>query len=335
MPRTVTVSYAGAANAALERAMREYPSALLFGEDVAKPGGIFGVTKGLQKQFGDRVFDTPISESVILGGAVGSAMMGMRPIVEIMWADFSLVALDQLVNQAANVRYNSRGRLSAPMTVRTQQGIAPGACAQHAQSLEAIFAHIPGLQVCMPSNAQDAYDLLLSAIASDDPSIVIENRTLYHGEKVEIQVDTEIQPVGGARVRRLGGDVTIVSWGSTVNVALQAAESLAARGIDAEVVDLRWLRPYDLDTVLESVSRTGRLVAVQEAHIAGGFAAEVLAAVSESGVPLSSPPRRVGTPDARIPAAPVLAAALAPTRQSVEAAVERCLGRPPEPVSTG
>ncbi|MBL5974675.1 MAG: acetoin dehydrogenase [Candidatus Leucobacter sulfamidivorax] len=327
MPRTVTASYAGAANAALERALCEYPNALLFGEDVARPGGIFGVTKGLHKQFGERVFDTPISESVILGGAVGSAMMGMRPIVEIMWADFSLVALDQLVNQAANVRYNSRGRLSAPMTVRTQQGIAPGACAQHAQSLEAIFAHIPGLQVCMPANAQDAYDLLLSAIASEDPAIVIENRTLYHGEKVDIQVDTEIQSVGGARVKRQGDDVTIVSWGATVNVALQAAETLAARGIDAEVIDLRWLRPYDLDSILESVSRTGRLVVVQEAHTAVGFAAEVIAAVSESGVPLLSPPSRVGTPDARIPAAPVLATTLAPSPQKIEAAVERSVGR--------
>lgn len=325
MPRTVKVSYAGAVNAALERALNEYPNALLFGEDVAKPGGIFGVSKGLHKKFGDRVFDTPISESVILGGAVGSAMMGMRPIAEIMWADFFLVALDQVVNQAANVRYNSRGRLSVPMTVRTQQGIAPGACAQHAQSLEAIFAHIPGLQVCMPATVQDAYDLLLSAIASDDPTIVIENRTLYHGEKVEIEIDTEIQPIGGAQVRRSGADVTVVSWGSTVNMVLKAADSLVARGIDAEVIDLRWVRPFDFRTVLESVNRTRRLVVAQEAHTTGGFGAEIVAAVTESGVSLLSPPCRIGTPDARIPAAPTLVAALAPTQQKIESAVEQCV----------
>jgi pyruvate/2-oxoglutarate/acetoin dehydrogenase E1 component len=230
MPETRTLSYAQAVNAALARALEEYPESLLFGEDIALPGGVFGVTKGLQRRFGDRVFDTPISEAAILGGAVGAAMAGRRPIVEIMWADFSLVALDQLVNQAANVRCVSRGRLTAPMTVRTQQGNAPGACAQHSQSLEALFAHVPGLQVCMPATTQDAYDMLLSAVATEDPTIVIENRTLYHGAKTAVEVGGLVPPIGVSATRRTGDDVTVVTWGSIQNKVLQAAEQLANRG---------------------------------------------------------------------------------------------------------
>ena len=175
-----TLTFAKAVNEALDRALREFPDAILFGEDVALPGGVFGCTKGLQARHGARVFDTPISESAMLGAAVGAALMGRRPIVEIMWADFSLVALDQIVNQAANVRYVSNGRLTAPMTVRMQQGVLAGSCAQHSQSLEAIFAHIPGLRVAMPSDPGQAYALLLAAVACDDPAIVIEHRAMYH-----------------------------------------------------------------------------------------------------------------------------------------------------------
>ncbi|ATY12600.1 acetoin dehydrogenase [Amycolatopsis sp. AA4] len=323
MPETKKLSYAEAVNAALRRALDERPEALLFGEDVGKPGGVFGVTKGLHKQFGERVFDTPISESAILGGAVGSAMFGRRPIVEIMWVDFSLVALDQLVNQAANVRYVSRGALSAPITVRTQQGSAPGACAQHSQSLEAFFAHVPGLRVCLPATHQDAYDLLLSAIWCDDPVVVIENRTLYHAGKEEVEIGGPIPEIGGAAVRRPGRDVTVLTWGAMQHRVLEAAERLSADGIDAEVVDARWVRPLDLDAVLESVRRTGRLVVAHEAHTVGGFGGEVVAAVAESGVPLHSPPVRVGAPDARIPAAPVLAGAVIPTADVIAEAIAR------------
>lgn len=321
MPETKKLSYAESVNAALRRALAERPEALLFGEDVGAPGGVFGVTKGLRREFGDRVFDTPISESAILGGAVGAAMFGRRPIAEIMWADFSLVAFDQLVNQAANIRYVSRGALSAPLTVRTQQGNAPGACAQHSQSLEALFAHVPGLRVCLPATHQDAYDLLLSAIWCDDPVIVIENRTLYHAGKQEVQLGGEVQPVGGAAVRRPGRDVTVLTWGALQHRVLEAAERLAADGIDAEVIDARWVRPLDLDTVLDSVRRTGRLVVAHEAHTVGGVGGEVVAAVAEAGVPLRCPPVRVGTPDARIPAAPGLAAAVIPSAEVIAEAV--------------
>ncbi|TAJ46921.1 MAG: acetoin dehydrogenase [Herbiconiux sp.] len=317
------LTYAQAANAALRRALDELPKTLLFGEDVAIPGGVFGVTKGLRKEFGDRVFDTPISESAILGGAVGTALMGLRPIVEIMWVDFSLVALDQIINQAANVRYLSRGSVSAPITIRTQQGTMPGACAQHSQSLEALFSHIPGLQVCMPGNAQDAYDLLWTAINTDDPCLVIENRTLYHGERTEVSVGGPALPVGASRLVRPGRDLTIVSWGATVHQCEQAAEDLLAHGVDAEIIDLRWLRPLDTATVLESVARTGRLLVAHEAHRFAGMGAEVVATVAESGVHLSAAPVRVAMPDARIPAAPTLLAALVPNAQWISSAAER------------
>lgn len=193
------LTYAGAITAALDRALRDRPEVLLYGEDVAKWGGIFGCTRALAKSHGDRVFDTPISESAILGSAVGAAMLGRRPIVEIMWVNISLVALDQLVNQAANVRYVSRGRLTAPLTMRTQQGAMPGSCAQHSQNLEAILAHTPGLIVGLPATPQDAYDMLLSAIWADDPVVIIENRTLYSRGPAPVDTTAAILSPGGAR----------------------------------------------------------------------------------------------------------------------------------------
>lgn len=322
MPSTMNLSYAGAVNEALRRILGEDPKALVFGEDVAAPGGVFGVTKGLQKTFGERVFDTPISESAILGGAIGSALFGMRPVVEIMWADFTLVAFDQLVNQAANVRYVSRGALTAPITVRMQQGSAPGACAQHSQSLEALFAHIPGLQVCMPTTHQDAYDLLLTAAASPDPTIVIENRTLYHREKRPVTIGGPVKPLGDAAVRREGSALTAVTWGAMQFQVLEAADVLASRGIDIEVIDARWLRPLDMTNILSSVARTRGLAVIHEAHTVGGIGAEILAAVASTGIKLTQPPLRIGAPDARIPAAPSLMQALIPDTDRVVREIE-------------
>jgi acetoin:2,6-dichlorophenolindophenol oxidoreductase subunit beta len=325
--RTARLTFAQAANAALRRALEDHAEVILFGEDVAAPGGIFGVTKGLRQEFGDRVFDTPISESAILGAALGAAIFGLRPVVEIMWTDFSLVALDQLVNQAANTRYVSRGRLSAPMVVRMQQGTQPGACAQHSQSLEALFAHIPGLRVCMPATAQDAYDLLMASIACDDPVVVIENRNLYQQVVGEVTLGGPAQRPGGAIVRRSGTDMTIVTWSAAVHPVLEAAELLAQEGISLEVVDLRWLDPFDVGAVVRSVERTGRLGVAHEANRTGGFGAEVVARVAEAGVVLRHAPIRLATPDMRIPAAPSLLGALVPTVAAVVDGVRWNLGR--------
>jgi len=311
--QTLELTYAQAANAALHRSLTEVPETILYGEDVAKPGGIFGVTKNLKETFGERVFDTPISETAMLGAAVGAAMTGLRPIVEIMWIDFSLVAMDQIVNQAANVRYVSAGRLQAPLTIRTQQGHLPGSCAQHSQNLEALYAHIPGLRVGLAATAQDAYSMLLSAIHCDDPTLIIENRGLYHGEKQEVRVGGAIDPIGGATVMRPGTDLTILSWSAMLHQALAAAERLGERGISAEVINARWLNPFDWDTLLASVRKTGRLIVAHEAVITGGFGAEVAARVSsELFGQLRAPVERIGTLDCRIPSAPHLQKALIP-----------------------
>ncbi len=305
------LSYGEAINRALSRALEEWPETLLFGEDVAKPGGVFGVTRRLRATYGDRVFDTPISESAILGSAVGAALSGRRPIVEIMWADFSLVALDQLINQAANVRYVSRGELSAPITIRTQQGAIPGSCAQHSQCLEAIFAHVPGLRVCLPTTPQDGYDLTLAAIACDDPVVVIESRALYAGPKESVDITGAVQKIGGSRRRRQGNDITLVTWGAVTHEVLAAADALRdEHGIEADVIEASWLSPFDTGAVVDSVQRTGRLAVVHEANVTGGFGAEVVARVAESGTSFAT--RRLGLPDVRVPAAPSLAQAVLP-----------------------
>jgi pyruvate dehydrogenase E1 component beta subunit len=304
---TTTLTYAKAVNAALDRALGELPETILYGEDVAVPGGVFGCTKGLRDRHGERVFDTPISETAMLGAAVGAAMLGRRPIVEIMWADFSLVAFDQLVNQAANVRYVSGGRLTAPLTVRTQQGILPGSCAQHSQSLEALFAHIPGLRVAMPADPGQAYALLLAAIACDDPAIVIEHRGFYHTLSGEVNLGAPVEAVGGARLMREGRHATIVAWGAMLHTALEAAAALAEEGIESDVIDPRWIAPFDTETVIASVARTGRRVA------------------RDAFWHLDAPIERVGVPDSRIPSAPILQEALVPGVTDIAAAVRRAV----------
>ena len=320
-------TYVLALNAALERALNDYPEAALWGEDIADAGGIFGATRNLKKRYGgDRVFDTPISESAILGSALGAAQYGMRPIVEIMWIDFALVALDQIVNQIANTRYVSQGRASAPLVIRTQQGAQPGSCAQHSQTLEAFFAHTPGLRVGMPANAQDAYDMTLSAVASDDPVMMIENRTLYFGERVPVELGGDIKPIGGARVVQPGTAATVVAWSAMVPTVLAAAEGLRAEGIEIEVVDLRWLNPLDTDTVARSVAKTGRLLVAHEANLTGGFGAEIVARLAGgSWSSLTAAPQRVATQDLRIPAAPSLQAGAIPGVDDVVTAVRELL----------
>jgi pyruvate/2-oxoglutarate/acetoin dehydrogenase E1 component len=318
MPDTATptkvreLTYIQAVNEALRWALTEHPEVIVFGEDVGLPGGPFAASRGLHEEFGGRVFDTPISESAIMGAAVGAGMRGMRPVVEIMFADFFLVALDQVINQAANVRYVSRGGFRAPITIRSQQALTPGACAQHTQSLEALFCHVPGVRVALPGNPQDAYELLRTAIVSDDPVIVLESRALY-ATKGDVTLDKPVEPLGGPRMLRPGTDVTVVSWSRLALEAVAAAEAVAADGIDVEVIDMRWLCPLDFDFVAASIARTSRLVIAHEANLTGGFGAEIAArAAKECFWDLDAPVTRVGLPDTRIPAAPTLQKGLFP-----------------------
>ncbi len=321
------MSYVEAVNAALHDELAGRPDVVVYGEDVGHAGGIFGATRNLQREFGAaRVFDTPIAEAAILGSAVGAAICGLRPVVEIMWADFALVALDQLINQAANVRYVTRGACSVPMVVRTQQGATPGSCAQHSQSLEALLAHIPGLRVGLPATPQDAYDMLRAAVAHPDPCIVVEARALYQ-QRGSVARRHSAEAVGGARLRRPGRDAVVVCWGTMVAPALAAAEALAAAGRGIAVLDLRWLSPIDdvaIDTVIDDCG--GRVVVAHEANLTGGMGAEIVARIIErNGDRLHIRHRRVGTPDSRIPASPVLQQALLPNSERIVAALNELL----------
>ncbi|MGD9768478.1 MAG: thiamine pyrophosphate-dependent enzyme [Pseudolabrys sp.] len=317
------LTYIQAVNTALADELRGHDTTLVYGEDCGHAGGIFGATRDLQRQFGtDRVFDTPIAESAIMGSAIGAALRGMRPIVEIMWADFMLVALDQIVNQAANVRYLTAGRAAASIVIRMQQGATPGSCAQHSQSLEALLCHIPGLRVGLPSHPQDAYDMLRAAAACDDPVVIVEARSLYQ-RCVLVRTGGDLQQAQGSRWRNRGSDVTIICWGTSVFRALEAADQLKQEGTSAGVLDLRWLSPLSDDDLLDAVvAGNGRVVIAHEANLSGGVGGEISARLHERyGDKLRAPVRRVGAPDVRIPASPVLQAALLPNADKIIEAV--------------
>lgn len=318
------LTYGLAVNTALRLELEQRPEVVLFGEDIAIPGGTFGVTRNLRKLYGERVFDTPISEAAILGAAVGSSMEGLRPIVEIMWIDFAFVAFDQLVNQAANVRYLSRGRVSAPLVVRTQQGVTPGSCAQHSQSMEALLAHIPGLKVGLPSSPHDAYAMLRAAIADPDPVIIIESRAQYQAVG-PVDLDAPVEAVGGARLRRDGKDVLLVTWGSLTATVLEAADDLAARGVQASVLDLRWVAPLDEAAIATELERCGgKLLIAHEANVTGGFGAEVAARIAERHFhQLDGPIVRIGLPDVPMPSAVNLQQELVPSVSKIVEAAAR------------
>ncbi|CAB4754730.1 MAG: transketolase [Actinobacteria bacterium] len=327
LPREMT--YQRAVNAALKEELAARPEVIFYGEDVGFAGGIFGVSRGLQKEFGsERVFDTPIAESAILGSAVGAAMEGMRPVVEIMWADFVFVALDQIVNQAANVRYINSSRLTAPLTIRMQQGVTPGSCAQHAQSIEAFLAHIPGIKVGLPATPQDAYRMTLAAIEDPDPTVLIEFRSLYQMTG-EVVTGGPIEPASGARRYGAGSDVAIITWGSMLHTALEASQVLRNEGIESSVLDLRWVNPIDDAAIGQVVADSGgRVIIVHEANTTGGFGAEIAARISERHfVDLAAPIIRIGTPDIRMPSAPSLQKALIPNLTNIADAARALVGR--------
>lgn len=299
------VSQSKIIKAALDDSLAADPDVFLAGIDVAG-GNVFGLTRGLAAKYPGRVFDTPISESAIMGLAVGSAMAGRRPVVELMYLDFLGVCLDQLMNQAAKLRFMTGGAVSLPLVVRTQFGSGRSSGGQHSQSLEALLAHIPGLTVLMPSSGADAYGLLRAAIEDDNPVMFIEHRLLYEKKSLLPSKDFRV-PIGKAAVTRPGSDVTIVSWSRMAMHALIAAQSLADEGIDAEVIDLRTIAPLDRETILESFGRTNRMVIAQEAVVDFGVGAEIAALAVDSGFySLDAPVVRVGARYAPAPYAPVL-----------------------------
>jgi pyruvate dehydrogenase E1 component beta subunit len=318
-------TYLEAITTTLAEAMRADPRVFVLGEDVAE-GGPWGATAGLVEEFGaERVRNTPISEAAICGVAIGAAQSGLVPVVEIMFIDFLTLALDQLVNQAAKAHFMSGGQLSVPLVVRTQGGAGQRGGAQHSQSLEAWLTHVPGLKVAMPSNATDMAGLLAAAIADPNPVVLVENKTLYFRREAARAEPVEL---GRAKVVRPGRDVTIVALSRLVPEAVAAAEELAAEGIEAEVIDPRTLVPLDLETIVESVARTHRLVVAHEAVRHGGFGAELAAEVQAAAFDeLDAPIERVGAPFAPIPFSPPLEDAYLPGREEVTAAVHAALGR--------
>jgi len=313
-------TYREAVREALANELERDPDVFIIGEDIGDYGGVFKVTDGLKARFGaERVLDAPISEAAIVGSAIGAAMMGKRPVVELMFMDFALVAADQLFNQAAKMRYISGDQFRVPLTIRTQQGVGNGTAAQHSQSFESLFMHIPGFAVALPSSPADAKGLLTSAIRMDDPVIVIEHKALY-SVKGAVPEGEHLVPFGRAAIRRAGTDITLVSWSRSVQVALGAADRLAEAGVEAEVIDLRTLVPLDEATLLESVSRTGRLVVVHEGHRNGGAGAEVAARIGEKAwSELRAPVQRVAGLDIPVPYAAPLEAAWLPSIDDVVA----------------
>ncbi len=325
MSTTTEMRYVNAVTQALRDCMEQDLTVVVMGEDVANAGGSFKATRGLLDTFGPgRVIDTPISESAIASAAVGMALTGMKPVVEIMFMDFITLSMDALVNQAAKARYMFGGQGSVPMVLRTPHGGGLSAGPQHSQCLEAWLAHIPGLKVVCPSCPQDAYSLLRAAIADPDPVMFIEHKAMYANKG---EVDTaKTARIGEARIARAGRDVTLVTYGATVNVCLKAADQLGKEGMEAEVVDLRSIQPWDKAAVLESLSRTHRAVVVHEAVQAFGVGAEIVATIADEGFDeLDAPVLRVAAPFMPAPFASSLEKGYAVTVDRVMDAVRKTL----------
>jgi pyruvate/2-oxoglutarate/acetoin dehydrogenase E1 component len=316
--RNRELTIAEALNEALHEEMERDSGVLVIGEDVGELGGLFQVTAGLLDRFGaTRVIDSPISEAAITGFGVGGALVGARPVVELQIADFLTLAMDQLVNHAAKWRYMSGGQVSVPLVLRAPVTSGTGLGAQHGQSLEAWVVHVPGLVVAMPATAYDAKGLLKSAIREDNPVVMLEKRLLY-GRRGTVPAEEYLVPLGVADVKRKGGDLTIVSYSQGVLLALQAARDLARDGIEVEVIDLRTLKPLDLETILASVSKTGRLLVVSEASRTGGVAGEIISRVVEEGWDaLRAAPERVTAKDTPIPYASALEREVLPQVEDV------------------
>ena len=317
------MTYAEGIREGMSIRMRENPNVVLFGEDVGAFGGCFGVSAGMLAEFGpERVRDTPISEGAIIGCAVGAAATGLRPIAELMFCDFLTVGMDQLVNQAAKMRYMFGGKISMPMVVRLPAGAGTGAAAQHSQSLEAWLTHVPGLKVVYPSCAQDALGLMLSAIDDDNPVMYFEQKVLL-SMKSEV-TSLEPIPLGKGRIVREGGDLSIITYGRQVYDALEAAEKLAADGIGVEVIDLRSLYPLDKELIGESIAKTHKAIVITEEVKRGGFGGEISAIIGEEFFDyLDAPVIRIGALDTPVPFAPNLEQYYIPNAQDILIAAKK------------
>jgi pyruvate dehydrogenase E1 component beta subunit/2-oxoisovalerate dehydrogenase E1 component beta subunit len=319
----MSITYLQAIREAQARALAEDSRVFIYGQDVGNFGGAFKATKDLSKEFPGRVIDAPLSEDAIIGIAIGAAIEGARPIVEMQFADFSTCGLNQIVNQAATLYY--RTGVSCPIVVRLPSGGTPGSGPFHSQSMEALYAHYPGLIVLTPATVEDAYSMLLDAVAIDDPVIFCEHKFLYYHLKAE-SLPSEAMPIGKARIARPGRDATIVTYGAMVHESLAAAAELATDGFEIEVVDLRSVKPLDTDTVLASVARTGRLLCVGEAFPWGGVCSEVIARVTAEGFGLlDAPPQRLNAKDTPVPYHPALWGTHRPTASSITSATRRLL----------
>ncbi len=300
------ITFAQATLEAMAEEMKRDENIFVMGEDIVRQGGIFGQFKGLADEFGDRVMDTPISETAIIGAAVGAAMAGMRPVADMHFADFMGVAMDELFNQMAKVRYMFGGQTTVPMVVRAPDGLSSSGAAQHSQSVEAWFMNIPGLKVVAPSSPAEAKGLLKSALRDDNPVIYFENKILYR-EKGEVPEEEFFIPIGKANVVKEGTDITIISYSIGMKTAGEVAEILEKKGINAEIIDLRTLVPYDRETILESVKKTHRLAVIHEAVKQGGAGAEIAAFVAENAIEyMDAPIMRFGAPFVPVPFSPPL-----------------------------
>jgi pyruvate dehydrogenase E1 component beta subunit/2-oxoisovalerate dehydrogenase E1 component beta subunit len=319
----MSITYLEAIREAQAKALADDSRVFIYGQDVGAFGGAFKATKNLAVEFPGRVLDAPISEDAIVGAAIGAAMEGMRPIVEMQFADFSTPGLNQILNHAATLYW--RTRVPCPITVRLPSGGTSGSGPFHSQSMEAIYAHYPGLIVMTPATVEDAYSMLLEAVSIDDPVIFCEHKYLYYHLKAAA-LPTEAMPVGKARIARPGRDLTIVAYSAMVHEALAVAEEMVSDGVEIEVVDLRSIKPLDTDTVVASVARTGRLLCVGEAWPWGGVTAEVIARVATEGFNLlDAPPQRLNAKDTPIPYHPDLWSTHRPTARSIATAARNLL----------
>jgi pyruvate dehydrogenase E1 component beta subunit len=320
------ISYSEAIYEALREEMERDPSVFVMGEDVATFGGVFGVTRDLHTIFGEgRVMDTPISEGAIVGAALGAAMMGMRPVIEIMFGDFLPVAGDQIVNQLAKARFMTGGKANVPVVMRVTTGAPGSSAAQHSQSPESWFMNVPGLKIAVPATPADAKGILKAAIRGQDPVIFFEHKMLY-ADKGPVPDGDTIVPLGVAQVVQPGSDLTIIAIGGMLRHALEAAQTLAGRGISVEIIDPRTLVPFDLETILRSVEKTGRVIIAHEAHRRGGAGAEIAALIAEEAVDwLDGPIIRVAAKNVPLPYAPALEEFVLPRAADIVAAADRLL----------